>query len=289
MEIVWTTRGSEDPYLFRQQAAWTGVRVHRARVIAGRMLPHAAPCHELNISLAGQLVTSKISSTGRLVSTKGGAGNICLTPFGQTVEASWEAPIDNMGIMLDPDLVDQTAAENGFHKTFEFKEIYKRKDLLIQQIGLALLAESGSGSAAGRLYADSLIQSLTLHLLTNYTSADQAAPRLNGGLPGYRLRRVQEFIDAHLEEDLGLAEIAAAAELSQFHFARAFRTSTGMTPQQFVMRQRIERAKGLLVKADLSIVEVSLRSGFKNQSHFTSLFRKFTSFTPKTWRDLKLA
>ena len=80
-------------------------------------------------------------------------------------------------------------------------------------------------------------------------------------------------------------EIAAVADLSQFHFARAFRKSTGLTPQQFLMQQRIERAKELLKHDKLPIVEVSLRTGFKNQSHFTSLFRKFTSLTPKMWRD----
>jgi len=113
--------------------------------------------------------------------------------------------------------------------------------------------------------------------------------RANGGLSGYKLRLVKEFIDAHLEDDLGLAEIAAVANLSQFHFARAFRKSTGLTPQHYLMERRIERAKQLLAKDELPIVEISLLTGFKNQSHFTTLFRRFTNSTPKTWRDLKLA
>jgi AraC family transcriptional regulator len=77
--------------------------------------------------------------------------------------------------------------------------------------------------------------------------------------------------------------------LSQYHFARAFRKSTGLTPQQYLMQQRIERAKQLLASEDLPLVEISLRAGFKNQSHFTTLFRKFTKLTPKTWREMKLA
>ncbi len=103
------------------------------------------------------------------------------------------------------------------------------------------------------------------------------------------MRRAKEFIVENLEEDLSLAEIAAAANLSQYHFARAFRKSTGFTPQQYLMQQRIERAKQLLAKNDLPIVEISLLTGFKNQSHFTTLFRKFTKLTPRTWRELKLA
>ncbi|HWP54555.1 MAG TPA: helix-turn-helix transcriptional regulator, partial [Pyrinomonadaceae bacterium] len=71
--------------------------------------------------------------------------------------------------------------------------------------------------------------------------------------------------------------------------ARAFRKSTGLTPQHYLMERRIERAKQLLSDDGLPIVEVSLRTGFKNQSHFTTLFRKFTNVTPKVWRDLNLA
>lgn len=279
----------ENPYLFKQSAQWNGVRVHRARVMPGRLLEHANPFHEVNINLGGRLTTEKISASGKLVKTKGAAGNLCVTPAGQPIGAFWNEMLDNMGISFDPNFVRQTAIENRFNAKFEFAEIYKKEDSLIQHIGLALLAESESETPAGKLYAESLIQTLTLHLLKNYSTANRKPENAHGGLSGYRLRRVKEFICANLEEDLSLAEIAASSDLSQYHFARAFRTSTGLTPQQYLMQQRVERAKELLSKADLPIIEISLRTGFKNQSHFTTLFRKFTKLTPKTWRELKLA
>ena len=289
MHIEWTPNTNQSPYLFRQVAAWDGIRVHRARVMPGRMLEHTADCHEINISVSGFLTTEKISSTGKHVRTKGGAGNLCLTPYGQTVGAYWKKPLDNMGILLAPDFVRKVAVENRFSGDFEFHEIYKDKDPLIEHIGFALLDESRSETPVGKLYTDSLIQTLTLHLLKNYSNAASIRENLNGGLSGYKLRRVQEFIDANLEEDLSLAELAEVADLSQFHFARAFGKSTGQTPQQYLMQQRIERAKQLLATDDLPIVEISLRTGFKNQSHFTTLFRKFTKQTPKLWREMKLA
>ena len=279
----------ENPYLFKQQARWNGVRVHRARVLPGRMLEHAVAFHEVSINLGGQLTTEKISASGKLVRTKGAAGNLCITPAGQSISASWGKTLDNLGISFDPDFVVRTAIENRFNSSFEFAEIYKKEDSLIQHIGLALLAEAESETPAGRLYAESLIQTLTLHLLKNYSTANLKQENTHGGLSGYKLRRIEEFINANLEEDLSLAEIAVVADLSQFHFARAFRKSTGLTPQQYLMQQRIERAKELLAKGELPIVEISLRTGFKNQSHFTTLFRKFTRLTPKTWRELKLA
>lgn len=284
MQIEWKSE-KVSPYLFKQVGEWLGVRIHRVRVLPGRMLEHTNAFHEVNVAISGSLTTEKISATGRHIATKGNSGNLCITPAGQPIGASWSKPLDNMGITLDPDFIERAAVENGFAAGFEFAELYKQSDPLIEHLGLTLLAEADSATPSGRLYADSLIQTLTLHLLTNYGTSRALVRSVSGGLSGYKLRRAKEFIEEHLEDDLSLAEISAAAGLSQFHFARAFRRSTGSTPQQYVTQRRIERAKELLAKNDLPIVEVSLRTGFKNQSHFTSLFRKFTSLTPKMWRE----
>jgi len=284
MEIEWKSEKVE-PYLSRQVVELPGISVHRAHVMPGRMLEHTNTFHEVNIAISGALTTQKVSANGTLISTTGTSGNLCVTPAGQSISAIWQKRLDNMMILLDPAFINRAAAENGLANGFEFAEVYKQTDPLIQQLGLTLLEESNSESPSGRLFVDSVVQTLTIHLLTHYGTASHAIEKVTGGLPGYKLRRVKEFVSENMEEDLSLAEISAVADLSQFHFARAFRKSTGLTPQQFLMQQRIERAKELLSKEDLPIVEISLRTGFKNQSHFTSLFRKFTNLTPKTWRE----
>lgn len=287
MQIEWKSE-SVSPYLFNQSAEFPGIKVRRVHVMPGRMLEHTNSCHEVNVAIAGALTTEKISAAGRQVQTWGRSGNLCITPAGQPISAVWEHQLDNMMIMLEPDYVNRSAIENGFPGEFEFAELYKGSDPLIQHLGLTLLDEAQSETSSGRLFADSLIQTLTLHLLTNYGTTKPSKRERSGGLSGYKLRRVKEFITQNLDGDLSLAEISAVAELSQFHFSRAFRKSTGLTPQQFLMQQRIERAKELLSKKELPIVEVSLRTGFKNQSHFTSLFRKFTRLTPKVFRQLRV-
>jgi AraC family transcriptional regulator len=289
MHIEWTPNNVESPYLFRQANEWSGVKIHRARVVPGRMLPHTADCHEINVSVSGCLITERISSTGKRIRTRGGTGTLCLTPNGQTVGAYWEKPLDNLGILLSPDFVKTTATANLFPQRFEFREVYDDRDPLVEQIGIALLNDAAADSPGGRLYVDSMLQTLTLHLLKKYSTAGTIGENASGGLSGFKLRRVKEYIDANLEDDLSLAELAEVADLSQFHFARAFRKSTGKTPQQFLMEQRIERAKILLTDENLPLVEISLRTGFKNQSHFTTLFRKLTKLTPKIWRETKLA
>lgn len=289
VQIIWQNENLESQYSLRQRADWSGVQVHRARIMPGRMLEHAAEFHEINISISGKLTTEKISANGRRKFFCGGDGGLCITPAGQTIGAFWEKPLDHLGILLAPDLVSGIALENRFSPVFDFNDDFTDKDPLVQYIGLALITESNAAMPEGKLYAESLIQTLTLHLLRNYSNAKSVSENTNGGLSGYKLRRVKEFINESLEEDLSLSDIAAVADLSQFHFSRSFRKSTGFTPQQYLTRQRIELAKRLLEEEDLPIVEISLRTGFKNQSHFTTLFRKYTKFTPKLWRELKLA
>jgi len=108
---------------------------------------------------------------------------------------------------------------------------------------------------------------------------------LNGRLPLYRLRRATEFIDANLDREIRIDDLARVVGVSRYHFQRQFKQSTGVTPHQFIVRSRIERAKALLTDSDLPIVNVAQQSGFADQSHFTTLFRRSTSMTPKTYRD----
>lgn len=289
MQIEWKSNAA-DGYLSRKIADWPGsLRIHRVHVRAGRMLEHVNDFHEISVILNGALRTSKSNSAGRQIITDNRGPNVCVTPAGQPISAEWKGKVDHLGMFLNPGFVSRTAADNGFSPNVEFAEVYTKQDPLIQNLGLALLETSQNADQLGSLFADSLIQTLTLHLLSNYTQAGTAPAVSSGGLSGYRLNRVIEYVNANLENDIALADLAAVADLSPFHFSRAFRKSTAKTPQQYVMQQRLERAKLLLARPDLPIVEVSLRSGFKNQSHFTSWFRKYTNFTPKIWRDLKLA
>src|SRR5215813_6795604 len=201
MQIEWKDRMTP-PYVFRREAVWTGVNLLRARVMPGRMLDSTTRVHKIRVAIKGEVTTQRISGSGRLISTRGGAGNICLTPAGQPIGASWEEPIDAIVIALLPEFVQETALENQLGTGFEFVEIYKKRDPLLTQLALALFEEASSETPSGRLYADSLIQTLTLHVLKSYSTALQVQP-LNGGLSGYKLRRVKEFIDENLENDLG--------------------------------------------------------------------------------------
>jgi AraC family transcriptional regulator len=109
-------------------------------------------------------------------------------------------------------------------------------------------------------------------------------PHLRGGLSPAALQRVQVFVEASLGEAIPLHDLAARAGLSPYHFARAFKTSVGMTPRAFVEHRRIERAKQLLAESTHAIAGIAIDTGFGTQSRFTSVFKRQTGFTPAVYR-----
>jgi AraC family transcriptional regulator len=112
----------------------------------------------------------------------------------------------------------------------------------------------------------------------------RAAAPTNGALPVCRLRRVTEFIQENLDKDLPLSELAAVVCMSPYHFARLFKSSTGVPPHRFVVRQRIARARAVLTSPEPSIAQISRMVGFRTPSHFTTVFRRILGITPGAFR-----
>jgi AraC family transcriptional regulator len=113
---------------------------------------------------------------------------------------------------------------------------------------------------------------------TSVTSADGHT------LPGCRLRRVTEYIQSHLDQDLTLARLGAVVYMSPYHFARLFQRSTGLPPHRFVVRARIGHAAMLLAAPVLSIARISQVVGFRTPSHFSIVFRRVMGVTPRAYR-----
>jgi AraC family transcriptional regulator len=107
---------------------------------------------------------------------------------------------------------------------------------------------------------------------------------VRGGLSAHQLRRVKEFVDAQISKDITISGLAAVAGLSQFHFIRAFKDSTGLSPYQYILSERIHRATRLLSERDLSIADVALAVGFSDASQLNRVFRKFVGVTPTAFR-----
>jgi AraC family transcriptional regulator len=158
-------------------------------------------------------------------------------------------------------------------------------DPLILQLGLALKAELETNCGAGSLLVDSIANVLSIHLLQHYSTRQILANPVRGKLSVQQLHQVTEYIQGHLAQQIHLADLAQVTGLSQYYFSRMFRQSFGIPPYRYLLQQRIEQAKKLLRRQELSILEIAYQCGFANQSHFTKQFHKMTGVSPKIYQS----
>src|SRR5450432_2526528 len=149
----------------------------------------------------------------------------------------------------------------------------------------AVHAEMVAGFPSGRLFLDSVEQAMAVVLVSGQAVRHRPVQISRGGLGSARLRRIRELVHAKMEDELSLHELAQSVGLSTAHFARMFRKSTGETPHQFVLRQRLERAKGMLRAPEARVLDVAVACGFKTQQHFAQVFRDVWGVSPTEYRQ----
>ncbi|MEM7541758.1 MAG: AraC family transcriptional regulator [Pseudomonadota bacterium] len=161
------------------------------------------------------------------------------------------------------------------------------QDPLVEQISASILERMHSASEFDDLAVDTMSSLLIVHLLQYHSTLGKANTRLpavQGALDRRRLNRVVEYIDEHLERRILLAELADQACLSPFHFARAFKSVTGISPHQYVLRKKLAYSRKLVLREDLSLGLVADRLGFASQAHFSRLFKREFGVSPSKLR-----
>ena len=176
------------------------------------------------------------------------------------------------------------AACDGMATEVELRSAPKLEDARVGALVAAVNAERIAGFPNGRLFLDSVEQALAVALVNGHAVRHCAAPVYRGGLSPARLRRVTELVHAKIEEELTLHEMAQCAGFSTSHFLETFRKSTGESPHQFVLRQRVERAKEMLRDAEMRVLDVAVACGFKTQQHFARVFRQMCGTSPTEYR-----
>lgn len=287
MEIVWKNNANESSsVLLNRKVVWNDFSVRQIRGLAGEMPDYTYLSNCITLPTKGNILTQRHTSSGNTHRGLGNPSTMCMMPVGQTVYANWEDHYETLIIDFSAQYLQQTALAMEISDKIELREIVSQKDQLIQNLAFAFLDEMEEQETTSQFYADSLVQTLMFHLVKNYTNTTSQIKVFSGGLSGNTLRRVKEFINDNLEQDLTLAEVSKLAGLSSFHFGRVFRQTTGITLQRYIMNHRIEKAKELLAQTQFPIVEIGFQTGFKSQSHFTTFFRKTTLLTPKVWREI---
>jgi AraC family transcriptional regulator len=146
---------------------------------------------------------------------------------------------------------------------------------------MLLLAEATASGLMGELYRESLTQAFVVYLLRNYSTIDRAIKPQHQNLTNTQLQQAIDYIQDHLGGDLSLIQIYETINISPTYFASLFKQKTGITPHQYVIQQRVDRAIVLLQTTDLRINEIASQVGFSSQSHLTQHIKRATGMTPK--------
>ena len=213
-------------------------------------------------------------------------GSCIIIPANTSQYAEWDKESGALTMSIDPTVFAQTIYEVVDPDTIELLPQFATPDPFIYQIGVALKKALFKQSDRSRLYAETLVNSLILHLLEHYTTTrPNVRECISGQLPQYKLQQVIDYINAYLDRDLSLKELSTLVQMSPHYFSGLFKQSTGTTPHQYVINSRIERAKYLMQQNKLSLAEISTQVGFVDQSHLHRHFKRLVGVTPKTYAN----
>jgi AraC-like DNA-binding protein len=162
-------------------------------------------------------------------------------------------------------------------------------DLVVHHLGQTLLSSLERPHHAPKIFLDHVLQAMNCHFVFSYSGVRISAPQFRGGLSSQQIRRATELLDAHLDGDIALQQVAEACELSVSHFARAFKQTFRTPPYRWLIERRVDRAKDLMRNSRLPLADIAIQCGFADQSALNRSFKRIHGVTPGTWRRERLA
>ena len=221
---------------------------------------------------------------GPTVSTIADEGALTLVPAGTAFTWLTTGPIAFAHLYLPPHRFEATV-DDVDERGVQLVEHVAVRDPILEPLFREMLAEFERPSSPSTIRLDALFESFVVRLALRYGSRPRSRTPRALALAPHRLRRVLDYIDNHLEDDISLNEIVVAAGSSQFHFSHAFRIAMGVSPYRYLINQRIELAKTLLMTSPVSLAEVSLRCGFNSGHQFSVMFKQQVGIGPKRYRS----
>jgi AraC family transcriptional regulator len=263
---------------------WSGILLEKHTVQAVEIPEHEHREFCLHLQLRGK---PKLEwwSDGKNGIEETFAGSLILLTPGTRDRLRWEGTSDRLVLSMDSNLLRRITEEMGSGAEVEFRNQWALRDAALQYALLEMAREAGEGWRLGGLYADLLGMNLATLLLRRHAAWPVTLPAKDAALALPKLRRAMEYITENLHRDLRLEEIAAELGTSSFHFARQFRKSLKLSPYQYLLEQRIVRAKELLKNRALSVQQIAYETGWNSPVNFGRAFRQRTGQTPGAWHS----
>ena len=273
------------PLLSSRQLGWKNLNLNYYRYGNCETPVHVLEHHAIGLILDRGKVERKLDGVYRLETTT--VGSVAIIPAQVEHWSAWKgigrfmmlSILPEAIAQIDPDVVNSDLVE--LIPTFA----KAKPDPLIYGIGMALKQSLENNSGKDGFYIEHLSNTIYAHLLQHYCTRQVRFKGCAGGLSSLKLKQTIEYINDNLDKGIKLKDLASEINISQYYFSRLFRESIGISPHQYIIKQRVEKAKMLLVNTQLPLADLALQCGFSSQSQMTTHFRKLVGTTPKKYRD----
>ena len=215
-----------------------------------------------------------------------GRGACGIIPAQFTHWAVWDQSIALTVMFLHPGLVEQVTLDMTEGRPIELIPKHAADDPVLSQLGRLLKLDLEVGHSSGRLYRDSIATALAARLVSHHTVCLLPTKPQTHGLSPARLQTVISYIQEYLSQEIKLTDLATQVGLSEYYLCRSFKQATGISLHQYLIQQRVERAKHLLKRRDLTISYIAQECGFSSHSHLSQQFKRHVGVSPKTLRLL---
>jgi AraC family transcriptional regulator len=281
----------QTPLIASYHTGWKGLTFTHYCHPPYETMEHGLLQHSLVITDSKSCFQAERHLDGKFKHYAHGNGRVDLIPAFLSHWTNWDREVEFSVIAICPTLLvgvasplENRATQESMQHEIELIPQLAIDDPVIQQLALALKLEIQTGCMSGRLYGELLGTALAARLVQNYAVSKPSLEFKANGLPQSQLKRVIDYMKANLTQDLSILDLATLTGMSESHFSRLFKQSVGISPYQYLIQQRVERAKQLLGKKSMAISTIALDCGFANQTHLTKVFRQMTRMTPKAYQ-----
>lgn len=290
LSAIETSSGNLIPVAYKppinaNAANWEDISVEQHHLPAFESPEICLQQHTIAIQLGSSYQIDWRLAGGKLHTTQMRKGLIGITPKGIPTQARWFENVDFILISLNSNLFNKVASDSIDCDSIEIIPQRGVDDSQIFHLGMALQSEITAGCPSGNVFAESIASALAVRILKNYSLANTNISESKIELSQQQLQQVIDYINDNLALKLSLEKLAVLVNMSSYNFCRWFKQRMGISPHQYIIQCRIQRAKFLLAYTKLPLVEIALNIGCSSQTNFTVLFRKHIGVTPKAYRN----